>query len=186
MEEDEKEAGTLVIDTNVLISAMIRSEGITRVALLFLANNPSNSLICPEIVATELKKHYAEIARRAGVPSKLVRTGLDELLTKIRSVDESEFSAEITNSKALVNDENDTSFAALAVKNRPSVIVTYDKKGYREDELRENGVLVLTPTEALKHTGIELSKIDIKSKRKGGAMSIVARILAFIGAKEED
>jgi len=186
MEEDEKEAGTLVIDTNVLISAMIRSEGITRLSLLFLANNPSNRLVCPEIAAKEVERHYAEIARRAGVPSKLVRAGLDELLAKMRLVDESEFSAEVANSKALVNDENDTSFAALAVKNRPSVIVTYDKKGYKEDELRENGVLVFTPTEALKHTGIELSKIDIRRKRKGGAMAVIARILALIGVKEKD
>jgi len=185
MEEDEKEARALVVDTNVLISAMMRSEGITRIAFLFLANDPSNRMLCPRIVTEEIERNYAEIARRAHAPPKLIRAGLDELLTRMTMVDESEFSAWMAGSRTLVNDENDTSFAALAVKSSPSVIVTYDKAGYREEELRKSGVLVLTPVEALKHTGVELSDIDIRRRRKGDAIAVIARILALVGIKKK-
>jgi predicted nucleic acid-binding protein len=48
MEENQEKTRNLVIDTNVIISSLIKTEGVTRIAFLLLVNNPSNKSMVVE------------------------------------------------------------------------------------------------------------------------------------------
>lgn len=121
MEEDKEEIGNLVIDTNVIIASLIKSEGLTRAALVMLSRQPSVRMFMPKIFREEVSQHSDEIARKARLDSKILKLNLEELLKNITVVDEVEFKEEMTEAKEFVRDEDDTSFAALALKHRPSI-----------------------------------------------------------------
>ena len=48
MEENQEKTRNLVIDTNVIISSLIKTEGVTRIAFLLLVNNHSNKSMVVE------------------------------------------------------------------------------------------------------------------------------------------
>jgi predicted nucleic acid-binding protein len=68
----------LVIDTNIIISALIR-EGLTRKMLLF----PGIKLITPEITFNEIKNHIGIISTKSKLPEDNVQQILDILIKNI-------------------------------------------------------------------------------------------------------
>jgi predicted nucleic acid-binding protein len=184
MEEDQGKTRNLVIDTNVIISSLIKTEGVTRIAFLLLVNNSSNKVICPGIVVREIKSHENEIARRAHMDSKLLRTALNELLKNIEIVGEETFKDCIIEARNFVNDENDTQFAALALKFKPSFLITHNEKDYKIRGLEKENVIVSRPIEALKKMGVDIVDIKIKRNKKAGIFSVIAKIIASIKKRQ--
>ena len=65
MEEDKVEVRNLVIDTNVIFSSLVKSEGITRIALVLLLNNKRTISFIPDTVIKEINRNIHLIARKA-------------------------------------------------------------------------------------------------------------------------
>jgi hypothetical protein len=75
----------------------------------------------------------------------------------------------------LVSDDYDSPFAGLAIKNSPSILLTYNKKHFNKDKLGRHGVKLFTPSELVKYLEIEL-KYGKKVKRKGGLLKLVSSL----------
>ncbi len=75
--EEAKVIRTLILDTNVLISSLVRSEGITRVSLTILLHDENCEVLAPADVAEELRVHAQEICHKAGITLPLLEETMD-------------------------------------------------------------------------------------------------------------
>ena len=102
----------LVIDANILMSALIASEGRT-IDLIF---NEKLRLFAPDYLIGEISAHEQEILEK----SKLSRAEFDVLLSIVSSridfVPKSEFTSHLRNAEAVTPDEDDAEYFALALK----------------------------------------------------------------------
>lgn len=179
MEKNKKKAISIVVDTNVIISSLIKSEGITRAALVLLSKIPHVDLLTPKIFQQEIKRHIREISIKARLDHKMLLIFLNEITKMIKVVDENRFKKYIKEARDLVTDERDTSFVALALKYRPSIIMTYNKTDYKEDELKLKSVKVKTPIEILKELGIYVKFAETRVKRGCGFIKFLSRLVAL-------
>ena len=81
--EEAKAIHTLILDTNVLISSLIREEGITRTCLTILLHDENCHILTPADVVSELRTRTSEICNKAGIPQPLLQDTLDGLLERI-------------------------------------------------------------------------------------------------------
>jgi predicted nucleic acid-binding protein len=81
--EEAKAIRTLILDTNVLISSLVRSEGVTRTSLTILLHNKNCKVLAPSDVVEELRKHAQEIRSKAGIAQPLFEDILDRWLENI-------------------------------------------------------------------------------------------------------
>jgi len=186
MAEDETknvEIINVILDTNVIISSLVKSEGVTRASLILMLTNPSVKFYIPELVFREIEKHSFEIARKSKIETALLSKALNEILKNVTRVPENEFMDKLELSKKLVKDENDAQFAALALHFSPSIILTFNKKDYRIAALNKAGVKVMLPIEALNFIGISLLSVETKSKTRHGIKRFLTKINALIKKK---
>ncbi len=142
----------LVIDTNVIISSMIKEAGYTRTILLILtASHPSYT---PEYALREIEKYAGFLAERKNIPFSKQKALLKIVTGNIEIVKEGHYKEEIERARLYVNDPGDMDFVALAIKLQERytevVILTYNRKDYKVEELMKRGVRVLTPAEAVR------------------------------------
>lgn len=105
----------LVIDSNIVISALIASKGKTRE----LIQHPSLELYAPERLESEINKHKElikeKIGYRGGNPE-----ALDPLLARIYNqinvVPKKEYESNLEKSKDTLDDPKDAPFLALALR----------------------------------------------------------------------
>jgi len=81
--EEAKAIRTLILDTNVLISFLVRSEGITRTSLTILLHDENCKVVAPADIVGELRKHIQEICNKSGIARPLLEEALDRLLENI-------------------------------------------------------------------------------------------------------
>ncbi len=182
MGENKKKVINIVIDTNVIISSLIKREGITRAALVLLSKTPHVHLLTPRIFQQEIKRHIREISIKAKLDQKLLSIFLNEITNMIKVVDEERFKEYMKEARNLVSDEKDTSFVALALKYRPSIIMTYNKTDYKKDELEKEDIKVRTPAETLEELGIDVKFAGTKLKRKHGLIELLSKLVALFKA----
>jgi len=144
----------LVIDTNVIISAMVKEAGFTRRALLLLTT--LHPAFAPRIAVEEIRSKTDYLARRKGLNPEKQQLLLATLLQGIEIVGENAYTRYLEEARRLVRDPADSDFAALALKlteeHGEAIIITYNKRDYIVERLAEKGVKVLTPREALART----------------------------------
>ena len=101
----------LVIDTNIIISALIR-EGITRKLLLF----PGIQLVTPEVTFEEIENHIGLITTKSKLPKDDIQQILQILKKYIKTVPESHWWDHYTQAKSLIGkkDPKDVPFIAVA------------------------------------------------------------------------
>ncbi len=101
----------LVIDTNIIISALIRG-GITRKMLLF----PGIKLVTPEITFKEIENHIGIISTKSKLPEDDIKQMLDVLIRNIETIPESRWWKHYTQAENLIGkkDPNDVPFIAVA------------------------------------------------------------------------
>ena len=101
----------LVIDTNIIFSALIK-DSITR-RIILISNF---DFFIPEYVFIELQKHSQEILKKSGYDHDDLNSMLDVLIGNINVVPQDEFINHIPKAFRIMKDidENDTSFLALA------------------------------------------------------------------------
>lgn len=102
----------LVIDTNIIISALIR-EGITRKMLIF----PGLKLVTPEITFKEIENHIDLIAAKSKLSKNIVLRILDILKKNIKTIPESRWLNHYNRAENIIGkkDPNDVPFIAVAL-----------------------------------------------------------------------
>jgi putative PIN family toxin of toxin-antitoxin system len=101
----------LVVDTNIIISALIR-EGLTRKMLLF----PGIKLFTPEITFNEIENHIGIISTKSELPKDDIQQILDVLIKNIETIPESRWWNHYTKAEKLIGkkDPKDAPFIAVA------------------------------------------------------------------------
>jgi predicted nucleic acid-binding protein len=121
----------LVIDANVVISALIASSGKT-CDLMF---SDRLRLYAPEFLSDEIDKHKAEICKK----SKLVEVELDLafalIFSRITLVPHADFSRHLSKAENICPDPDDTEYFALASR-MGCPIWSNDKALKKQDSIR--------------------------------------------------
>ena len=128
--EEAKAIRTLILDTNVPISSLAKSEGITRASLTILLHDENCKVLAPADVVEELRKHTQDICNKAGITRPLLEDALDRLLENIDLAPVSVYENELHEALRFVRDDSDAPFAALALMRSPSTIMTYNKRHF--------------------------------------------------------
>ncbi len=102
----------LVIDANVLMSALIATEGKTY-DLIF---NDRIKLFAPEFLMEEFEKHKDEILEKSGLSYSDFKLFLSLVASEIEFVPKSEFEAFISKAYEITPDKKDAEYLALALK----------------------------------------------------------------------
>ena len=148
--EEKSGKKVVVIDTNVLISAMLKESGYTRRLLLLLVE--FYPVYIPGYALEEIRRHIHRLAERRGIPLEKLRALIALLTEDIRVVDAEEYTPYLSEAKTLVRDPGDTDFAAASLMLRQEydevVLLTWNTRDYDGRGLRRRGIRVLTPREA--------------------------------------
>jgi predicted nucleic acid-binding protein len=176
MEEDQEKPENIIINSNILFSSLIKEEGFTRAVLLFLKDNKKLKFMIPQTVVNEFRFHVGEIARKSRLTMNDVIRSFEKLLENVEKVNELKLKEEIKDGLKYVKDENDAPFVAVALKYRPSYILTYNKKDYKTERLKKIGILVVTPREALDLVGIEKLEVESKEKQKRNFFTYLTKL----------
>ncbi len=147
----EKSSGkAIVIDTNILISSMLKESGYTRRILLLLVE--FYPVYTPSYALEEIKRHLHRLAERKGIPPERLRALITLLTEDLRVVDEREYAPYLSEAKALVHDPGDTDFVATSLMLRQKyaevILLTWNTRDYDRRNLKKKGITVLTPREA--------------------------------------
>ncbi|HLD10584.1 MAG TPA: PIN domain-containing protein [Candidatus Nanoarchaeia archaeon] len=102
----------LIIDANILFSALISSEGRT---FDFIFNDRFR-LYAPEFLLEEIKNHREEIITKSGLSYENFNLLFDILLGRIAFIPRTEFNSFRKLAKEISPDINDTEYFALALK----------------------------------------------------------------------
>ncbi len=102
----------LVIDTNIIISALIR-EGITRKMVLF----PGIKLFTPEITFNEIENHIGIITTKSKLPKDDIQQILNVLRKNIKTIPESRWWNHFNQATNVIGkkDPKDVPFIAVAL-----------------------------------------------------------------------
>jgi len=114
----------LIIDTNVLISSLLK-DSTTRQLLL----NESFEFYLPEIVIIELKKYLIYIIQKSGIIEDEIKKLLNALLENLKLVPFDEYEDQMDEAMEIMGkiDEKDTQFIALALSIKNDGIWSNDK-----------------------------------------------------------
>ena len=137
-----------MVDTNVIISALIRPHGISANVLDVLTGVPT---YLPEEILDELKKHLLLIAKKRGEDPDLIHAEISFILGEFETVPMKNYLYLREDAEKLVTDRGDAPFVALALyllRRYPRVVLlSYNKRHFRVKELAKRNVLVFTPVE---------------------------------------
>ena len=102
----------LVVDTSVIISALMKDSVSRRLMLL-----PKFELFTPEFVHIEIENHSGKIMKYTGLPENEFSLLLNSLLSTVMVIPTDEFKEEISRAYGIMKDidPNDTAFLALAL-----------------------------------------------------------------------
>lgn len=100
----------LIIDTNILISAIIK-QGET----LLLIVNPNLELITPAHSLSEIIKHKEEIYEKSKLDYENLNKLIEILFNYIKIINPTNYSTYLETAKSLIEDINDVPFLACAL-----------------------------------------------------------------------
>ncbi|MEM5879671.1 MAG: PIN domain-containing protein [Candidatus Aenigmatarchaeota archaeon] len=149
MEKNQEKIKCVIINSNIFFSSIIREDSYTRAVLLFLRDSGGIKFIVPKACLEEFKAHIGEISRKSGLTFSDVLFQLQKLVEDVETEDELKLKDEIKIALEYVSDEKGAPFVAVALKHKPSYILTYNKKDYKKIKLKELGISVITPKEAI-------------------------------------
>ncbi len=121
----------LIIDANVLMSALIATEGKTYDSIY----NDRIKLFAPEFLKEEFEKHKREILIKSGLSESDFELFLSLISSRVEFISKSEFEAFVPKAEEITPDPNDTEYFALALKFK-CAIWSNDKKLKEQDKVR--------------------------------------------------
>src|SRR3989338_8702779 len=101
----------LVVDANILFSALIASQGITRT----LFSSIKLEFISPEFIEEEIDKYFSEIVLKSKCSEKDVRIALNLLLTRIKIMPSIEYESFREAARKISPDPKDAEYFAVAL-----------------------------------------------------------------------
>ena len=104
----------LIVDANIIMSALIATEGKTY-DLIF---NDRNKLFSPERLFKEFEKHRGEILSKSGLSKADFELFLSLMSSRIEFISKNEFEQFIFKAEKITPDSKDTEYIALALKMR--------------------------------------------------------------------
>ena len=115
----------IVIDSNVLFSALIRNSSTRRLIL-----EHDGTFLFPEQILQEFHKHKEELLTKSKIPPESFETLLNLLLSKVLIVHENTLEQHKTQAKQIVKDidPDDAMFIACALAHPQSILWTDDRK----------------------------------------------------------
>ena len=139
-----------VLDLNVLLAATLKPQGPTAAKLLTLYIT-GTALYTPDYVREEFQKVARELAEKKRVDKQQLVQAFQNLLNITRQARIEEYGHKLEAAKKLVSDPSDAPYAALALclaeKHGRAVILTYNRRDYKLEELEKHNIKVLTPRE---------------------------------------
>ena len=135
----------VVIDTNVLVSALRSKQGASYKLLTALTDN----LYVPN-VSVPLFIEYESVLKRDGIVSGLTHNDIDDVLDYFLSC--SSLRQIYFLWRPYLKDPKDDLVLEVAVESSSRFIVTYNQKDFKGSE--KFGVKTVTPLEYLKHRGV--------------------------------
>jgi len=153
--EETKDRATrrlaVVLDTNIVISSLIKPGGFTRSILLQLEDMAD--LYVPRALLEELAEKTEYLARKKGVSSEELRYMLSLLFSSVETIESDIIKSFIKDALNYVRDPDDAPFVALAFylrsMYREVIILTWNVRDYKRDHLGELKINVLTPRDIL-------------------------------------
>ena len=137
----------IVVDANVLISALIKPLGFTSRLLLKLATRTDLYLL--DYAINEVERYLLLIARKRGVDQNLVRQHLKNLSNLFRFIKLESVKKHLPEALTLVHDPSDAPYVATALhllQSHPSItILTFNKKDYKTKKLQNKNIHILPP-----------------------------------------
>lgn len=129
-----------VIDANIVLAALISTEGNTK-ELLF---SPALELVSPDFLCEELEKYRSHVKEKARYTEGEMDTVLSLILSRIKIISSLEYASERSKAKQISPDPKDTEYFALALK-LGCHIWSNDKALKKQDRVK-----VLSTSELLK------------------------------------
>lgn len=120
----------LIIDANILMSALIATEGKTY-DLIF---NDRINLFAPEFLMNEFEKYKDEILKKSGLDEADFELFSALVGSRIEFISKEEFKRFISKAESITPDLNDTEYIALALKIKCG-IWSNDKKLKEQDKV---------------------------------------------------
>ena len=121
----------LIIDANILISALIATKGGTY-DLLF---NDRLKLFAPEYLMDEFNKYKGDILSKSGLDEVDFELFMSLISSRIEFIPKSEFEQFISTADDVTPDPNDAEYFALALKYR-CALWSNDKKLKEQDKVK--------------------------------------------------
>lgn len=134
----------IIIDANIVMSALIAPEGKTR-AVMFL---DAMRYFAPEFLLEECRKHKKEIMKKAGLSEEDVDEALGLISLRIRFIPFQEFKGYIQRAREVCADRNDAEYLALALARR-APLWTNDKELHKQAAVK-----VYSTEELLRELGL--------------------------------
>ena len=115
----------LIVDTNILFSALIR-DSLTRSILV----SPYFEFYMPEYTLTEINKHIDLIVEKSGMKKEVIQVLFETITERIEIVPGEEYAKQYKKAEKMVGkiDPDDTAFFALALSMKNDGLWTNDKK----------------------------------------------------------
>ncbi len=154
--EEETKKGTtrkqaIVLDTNIIISSLIKPGGLTRRVILLLEDQAD--FYAPKVLLEELAEKTEYLARRKGISPTEQRRLLVLLLSGVRTIESNVIKPFVRMALKYVRDPDDAAFVASALylqrTYKDVIILTWNISDYIKDDLEGMKIKVLTPRDAL-------------------------------------
>ncbi len=136
----------VVVDTNVLISALKSKDGASYKLLLSLADNQ----FLPNI-SVPLFVEYESVAKRVGLLSNLDKADIDSILDYF--ISQSNIRKIFYLWRPFLKDQKDDLVLEVAVESQSKFIITFNKNDFRGCE-KYFGIKIVTPQEFMNLRGI--------------------------------
>lgn len=123
----------LVLDTNILISALLKDSTVRRILL-----NPRFEFLLPEFSLEEIDKHLDTITGRSNLSEEEVHLILGLLLTNINVVPSEQILQQYAEAKQIMGkiDVGDVPFLALALAVQNDGVWTEDKHFQKQSKIK--------------------------------------------------
>ena len=116
----------MVIDTNVLVSALIKGE--FTLQLIYSLKNSEYKLVSPKVVLDEIKDNKEKILRHSEFSWKEIEFILKVLGLAIEFVPKKEFEKYLDKAKDICSDKDDSPYVALSLSLGKASIWSNDKE----------------------------------------------------------
>ncbi len=141
----------VVLDTNIIISSLIKPGGFTRRILLLLEDQAD--LYAPKALLEELTEKTEYLARRKGVSPAEQKRLLTLLLSDVQTIESNVIKPFIKVALKYVRDSDDAPFVALALYLQriyeDVIVLTWNTSDYIKEDLERIRIKVLTPRDVL-------------------------------------